>query len=318
MRGFGLPDVACTLPVHHTTLPFVVASVWVPFSSLPPLHSHFNPLHCLLRCCFRFLHNPSFPCRRMPHFMHAFACLFRSRPYALGRCSPPSPPGMNPYMPFSVMLYDIVSALPVYYAATPFVIVSAFGSLNRCSHAELLLQYIDALNQWSWWERSALCTGLTVLCLLIVIGGAHIFAKATNLIFVVIGVSLVCVFGFLLFQGANPATGVTGWLWETFRDNAWSHYDDDYDYLYTFGIMLPAFTNILAGINMSGDLKNPSRDIPRGLHDRMKAVCGGKTGALLPLLCLSEWMCLTGILSRLVIKTHGPFTARRDSHQGIE
>ncbi|KAJ4453648.1 Cation-chloride cotransporter [Paratrimastix pyriformis] len=140
-----------------------------------------------------------------------------------------------------------------------------FGSaLNILGVFALFKTYIPAVAAWSWWPSTGISTAITALCLFIVLGGASIFAKATNLIFVTIIGALLCIWGMLAFQGPRPDVGFVSWSWDTFRDNLWAHYDSKTDYLFVFGIMLPAFTNILGGLNMSGDLKNPSRDIPRG------------------------------------------------------
>lgn len=55
-----------------------------------------------------------------------------------------------------------------------------------------------------------------------------------------------------------------GWLGGTMANNTWSNYQDDYTWFKCFGVFFPTVTGILAGINMSGDLKNPSINIPNG------------------------------------------------------
>lgn len=46
--------------------------------------------------------------------------------------------------------------------------------------------------------------------------------------------------------------------------NLWSNYVDDYRWFTVFGVFFPTITGILSGINMSGDLRAPSTDIPNG------------------------------------------------------
>lgn len=46
--------------------------------------------------------------------------------------------------------------------------------------------------------------------------------------------------------------------------NMWSKYVDDYSWFTVFGVFFPTITGILSGINMSGDLRAPSTDIPNG------------------------------------------------------
>lgn len=55
-----------------------------------------------------------------------------------------------------------------------------------------------------------------------------------------------------------------GWLGGTMANNTWANYQDDYTWFKCFGVFFPTITGILAGINMSGDLKNPSINIPNG------------------------------------------------------
>jgi len=58
---------------------------------------------------------------------------------------------------------------------------------------------------------------------------------------------------------------------ETFATNFWANYktaygDDDtpQDFFSVFGVFFPAVTGIVAGANLSGDLKDPASAIPKG------------------------------------------------------
>lgn len=66
------------------------------------------------------------------------------------------------------------------------------------------------------------------------------------------------------FVTVDPANGIDGWLSGNFELNLWPNYQDSYTWFRVFGVFFPTVTGILSGINMSGDLKNPSSDIPNG------------------------------------------------------
>lgn len=47
-------------------------------------------------------------------------------------------------------------------------------------------------------------------------------------------------------------------------ENLWPRFSDGQSFITLFGIYFPAMTGIMAGANMSGDLRDPSKSIPRG------------------------------------------------------
>lgn len=62
----------------------------------------------------------------------------------------------------------------------------------------------------------------------------------------------------------SPENGFTGWSFDNLANNFWSSYNDGYTWFRIFGIFFPTITGVLSGINMSGDLRAPSTDIPNG------------------------------------------------------
>ena len=58
--------------------------------------------------------------------------------------------------------------------------------------------------------------------------------------------------------------GFEGWLTENLKNNTFPSYENGYGWFTTFGVFFPTVTGVLAGINMSGDLRQPSTDIPNG------------------------------------------------------
>uniref|UniRef100_A0A8C4GPY9 Solute carrier family 12 member 9 n=1 Tax=Dicentrarchus labrax TaxID=13489 RepID=A0A8C4GPY9_DICLA len=140
-----------------------------------------------------------------------------------------------------------------------------------------------------WWSL-LYGTGVALLCLLVCLVGAHIYAKATFLIFLVVmfvlGTIFVSFFAVpprtvVLPSSANPtANGTgpvfpttanfTGFKLDTLLGNLWADYTVDYTtgttmtFATVFAVMFNGCTGIMAGSNMSGELKNPSYSIPRG------------------------------------------------------
>ena len=55
-----------------------------------------------------------------------------------------------------------------------------------------------------------------------------------------------------------------GWSNGNFVENLVSGYEDGYNFWSVLAIFFPAVTGIMAGANISGDLRNPSSDIPKG------------------------------------------------------
>ena len=69
------------------------------------------------------------------------------------------------------------------------------------------------------------------------------------------------------------AYGYTGWSMETAETNLNAQYtagpmnsnpDKESDFMEVFGVFFTAVTGIVAGANLSGDLKDPSDAIPKG------------------------------------------------------
>ncbi|KAM4693451.1 solute carrier family 12 member 9-like [Discoglossus pictus] len=136
----------------------------------------------------------------------------------------------------------------------------------------------------TYWYELLYATVLLILCLLVCLVGAGIYAKATFLIFLVVMVVLVTVFVSFFAKketfvdivltnenGTMHKNGTfTGFKLSTLMDNLYPSYSADYttgrmmSFATVFAVMFNGCTGIMAGSNMSGDLKNPSYSIPRG------------------------------------------------------
>lgn len=147
----------------------------------------------------------------------------------------------------------------------------------------------QVLHSGYWWSL-LYGTGIALLCLLVCLVGANIYAKASFIIFLVVMVVLATIF--ISFFAVKPrivqlpaeatlnpsgnGTGgpvtanFTGFKLDTLLGNLYADYTKDYTtgnvmtFATVFAVMFNGCTGIMAGSNISGDLKNPSYSIPRG------------------------------------------------------
>jgi potassium/chloride transporter 9 len=125
---------------------------------------------------------------------------------------------------------------------------------------------------------------INVFNLVVCIFGAAVFAKTSLIIFsIVVSVALTAIMS-LAFKSSfsipistdnhmpniSKSFEFTGLDWGTFKSNLHSNYTYDYttgaptDFATVFGVFFTGVTGVLAGANISGDLKNPARSIPVG------------------------------------------------------
>lgn len=138
-----------------------------------------------------------------------------------------------------------------------------------------------------WW-RFAYCSILNVVNLLVCLIGAGMFAKTSVSILAVVTICLIAVIvsfcttasmkvaipdaNTLVQNSTNPAFGnYTGLSSITLRNNLYPSYSRDYTsegeaihFSSVFGVLFSGVTGIMAGANMSGELKDPAKNIPRG------------------------------------------------------
>ncbi|KAJ5080455.1 solute carrier family 12 [Anaeramoeba ignava] len=107
------------------------------------------------------------------------------------------------------------------------------------------------------------------LCLSLI--GARMFSKATIFLLFPLTISMLISLISLFFRKPHSVHGYSGWSFNNFKHNILPDYVPDplhvmktIDFRTVFGIFFPALTGILAGTNMSGDLKNPGKSIPKG------------------------------------------------------
>ncbi|EXJ78955.1 hypothetical protein A1O3_08455 [Capronia epimyces CBS 606.96] len=136
--------------------------------------------------------------------------------------------------------------------------------------------WANTLPEGGWWQY-LWSTVVVLICVAICLAGSTIFARASNSLLVIL---LVATFSIPLsavvmkpFETTKQYTRFTGLSVDTLKANLLPHFTrgaagsqlrTKENYQDLFGILFPATGGILAGASMSGDLKNPSKSIPRG------------------------------------------------------
>lgn len=129
----------------------------------------------------------------------------------------------------------------------------------------------------SGWYPYLWATVVLVLCTAICLAGSSIFARASNgLLFILLIATLSIPFSAFIvspFESRKLGIEYTGLSLTTFLGNlkpqltrgaAGSQVHGKETFQDLFGILFPATGGIFAGASMSGDLKNPSKSIPKG------------------------------------------------------
>ncbi|XP_072035828.1 solute carrier family 12 member 9-like [Amphiura filiformis] len=146
----------------------------------------------------------------------------------------------------------------------------------------LINDHVPPLPSGQWWTL-LYSSCVLLFCLGVCMIGAKMFARTSFIIFCIVNISLFSVFLSFFIQGPmdikiraenkenDTKANYTGFKAETFEENLESRYDvPDYttgvklSFAAVFAIIFNGCTGIMAGANMSGELKNPSRAIPLG------------------------------------------------------
>lgn len=134
------------------------------------------------------------------------------------------------------------------------------------------------LPEGPWWSFSY---GSVVLLLstLVCLVGSALFKRATLALAVILGIGIVSIpiSSVLVKPFINLERGAyyTGWSWSTLHENLFPHFTSGAagsssgaykeNWQTVFGVLFPAVTGLLAGVSMSGDLRKPSKSIPKGM-----------------------------------------------------
>ncbi|PYH47422.1 putative cation chloride cotransporter [Aspergillus saccharolyticus JOP 1030-1] len=136
--------------------------------------------------------------------------------------------------------------------------------------------WANFLEEGFWWQY-LWGTIILVLCTGICLAGSSIFSRASNGLLIILLVATFSIpLSAIFMKPFNiPKIGVefTGFRLQTLLDNlkpkltkgaAGSQLPGRENFQDLFGILFPATGGIFAGASMSGDLKNPSKSIPKG------------------------------------------------------
>ncbi|PWN46615.1 hypothetical protein IE53DRAFT_372188, partial [Violaceomyces palustris] len=129
---------------------------------------------------------------------------------------------------------------------------------------------------FSFFYGSAVLLLSTIVCLV----GSRLFARATLVLALILGLSILSIpISSLVVQPfVDDERGAyyTGWSLQTLRENLLPNFtsgaagsstgDRPESWQSVFGVLFPAVTGILAGASMSGDLRKPSKSIPKGTN----------------------------------------------------
>ena len=138
--------------------------------------------------------------------------------------------------------------------STAFYVIAfseAFDPLIRYLHYAFNIPLID--------KRWIGLISMSLLSVLILTRGANMGIKA---LYAVVALLFTSLLFFFLGKTSSPE--------QPFELNAQIRDPDDFFFVFT--IVFPAFTGLIAGLGLSGDLRNPGRSIPRGT---MLATFGG-------------------------------------------
>jgi solute carrier family 12 (potassium/chloride transporters), member 9 len=136
--------------------------------------------------------------------------------------------------------------------------------------------WANILPEGGWWQY-LWSTVVVILCTGICLAGSSMFARVSNGLLLILLVATFSIpFSALIlspFQDNKQYVHFTGLSVQTLRENMFPHFTKGAagsqikgheNFQDLFGILFPATCGILAGASMSGDLKNPSKSIPRG------------------------------------------------------
>ncbi|KAF2883023.1 hypothetical protein ILUMI_23161 [Ignelater luminosus] len=134
-------------------------------------------------------------------------------------------------------------------------------ALNVLGFGESMAGVIGMAN--STWVVRGIASAAVLLLAVINVAGVKWVIK---LQFILLLILLMAGLDFMVgsFIHTDPEAGFDGWFAGNLANNTWSNYEEGYNWFTIFGVFFPTVTGVLSGINMSGDLRAPSVNIPNG------------------------------------------------------
>ncbi|KAI6170751.1 Solute carrier family 12 member 1 [Aphelenchoides bicaudatus] len=125
--------------------------------------------------------------------------------------------------------------------------------------------------QHNYFSNNSICLTFLILATCIILQ-AIIFigtefenkTQVLLMITVIISVGAHIVGSFLPIREVQELKGLMGYEWSIFYENLWPDFRGHVTFIAVFGVYFPAMTGMMAGANMSGDLRDPSSAIPKG------------------------------------------------------
>ncbi|KAI1458380.1 amino acid permease-domain-containing protein [Annulohypoxylon moriforme] len=146
-------------------------------------------------------------------------------------------------------------------------------SLNIVGLIDCLKLNLGNLVPHGYWESYAMQTAALVICTGLSLAGRALFVQASGVLLVILIIAIISIpistVARSPFKDDILGIEFTGLSLDTMRSNLYPHaagptYHGLDTFRELFGILFSATSGIFAGASMSGDLRNPSRAIPKG------------------------------------------------------
>ncbi|KAI1466336.1 amino acid permease-domain-containing protein [Daldinia caldariorum] len=146
-------------------------------------------------------------------------------------------------------------------------------SLNIVGLIDCVKLNLGTLVPHGYWESYGMQTAALVLCTGLSLAGRSLFVKASGALTIILTLAIISIpisaISMSPFKDDDSGIEFTGVSLDTMRSNLFPHagvpgYRGVETFRELFGILFSATSGIFAGASMSGDLKNPSKAIPKG------------------------------------------------------